>query len=119
LARDPSRFSSAWNFGPEEGISTTVQQLVDRFLALWPGHHSTVRHESAAAGEHRMLRVDSTKARQNLGWRPTWGMEDTLRATVDWYRAFQESSNNALAKSIEQIREYGEAARRAGVAWAQ
>jgi nucleoside-diphosphate-sugar epimerase len=30
--------------------------------------------------------LDSTRARRELGWKPTVGLEQGLRRTVDWYR---------------------------------
>jgi CDP-glucose 4,6-dehydratase len=117
LAREPSRFASAWNFGPADLPPLTVQQLVHRFLELWP-RHNAVRYESAAAGEHLKLRVDSTKARQELGWRPAWDIDQTLAATVDWYRTHQSAPDMALDYTRAQIADYCAAARRAGIAWA-
>jgi CDP-glucose 4,6-dehydratase len=32
------------------------------------------------------MRGDNTRARERLGWRPRWSLEDGLAKTIDWYR---------------------------------
>jgi hypothetical protein len=39
--------------------------------------------------EAEILRLDSTRAKDQLGWRPQWSLQQTLQATVDWYRDWQ------------------------------
>ena len=39
-------------------------------------------------GEIRNQYLDSTRAKQVLGWRSTWTLEAGLAETVSWYRAF-------------------------------
>jgi len=39
-----------------------------------------------ATNEIRAQYLDSTRARQELGWAPKVGLEEGLRRTVDWYR---------------------------------
>ncbi|HVL98446.1 MAG TPA: NAD-dependent epimerase/dehydratase family protein [Egibacteraceae bacterium] len=39
-----------------------------------------------ASGEIRDQFLDASKARDRLGWRPAWTLEDALRETVAWYR---------------------------------
>jgi CDP-glucose 4,6-dehydratase len=34
--------------------------------------------------------LSARKAREELGWRPAFGLEEGLRETVAWYRAFAE-----------------------------
>jgi CDP-glucose 4,6-dehydratase len=35
--------------------------------------------------EARYLKLDSSRARARLGWRPLLGLDEALQATVDWY----------------------------------
>jgi CDP-glucose 4,6-dehydratase len=56
-----------------------------------------------------MLRLDSTKARQRLGWRPRWGLEEALARTIDWHRAWQGGADMA-AVSLAQIEAFETAA---------
>jgi CDP-glucose 4,6-dehydratase len=48
------------------------------------------------AGEHRheagYLKLDSSKARRELGWRPAWDFDETVERTVSWYRAEQDGA---------------------------
>jgi CDP-glucose 4,6-dehydratase len=79
-------FAGGWNFGPPAASEVPVKTVVDRLAASWgdearwegdPGSHP---HEDA------YLRLDSTKAARRLGWHPSFGLDDALKATVAWYR---------------------------------
>lgn len=84
---DPSRFSEAWNFGPLEHDAVPVAELLGRFIAHWG--EGTWRGEPVVSGPHEahLLRLDSAKARERLGWRVALGLEETVRLTAEWYRA--------------------------------
>jgi CDP-glucose 4,6-dehydratase len=49
------------------------------------------------------LCLDSTKARQKLGWKPVWNLDAALRATAEWYRRFLETGQ---IDSRAQLRQY-------------
>ena len=48
---------------------------------------------SQAPGPHpheaSLLKLDSSKARNRLGWRPRLRLDDALQWVVEWYRAYQ------------------------------
>jgi len=77
----------AWNFGPPPEDERTVREVVERLAALW----GTEARIEGQAGEHphetAALRLDSSLARRELGWRPAWDLERGLQATVEWHRA--------------------------------
>jgi len=77
----------AWNFGPPPEDERTVREVVERLAALW----GTDARIETQAGEHphetAALRLDSSLARRELGWRPAWDLERGLQATVEWHRA--------------------------------
>jgi CDP-glucose 4,6-dehydratase len=85
--------ATAWNFGPADGEARPVAWIVERLDALWPGG---LRWEHDA-GEHpheaRYLKLDSSRARARLGWRPRWDLERTLEAVVESYAALRDGAD--------------------------
>jgi CDP-glucose 4,6-dehydratase len=79
----------AFNFGPERPLS--VLEMHDAVCAALgvPGPAPVVLDE--ARSEIRDQYLDSTKARQELAWEPTFTLEEGLARTVTWYRALLEA----------------------------
>jgi CDP-glucose 4,6-dehydratase len=107
--------AGAWNFGPYPRDNRTVGEILERLRDHWPELTWTVSPEPQPH-EASLLYLDSTKARQLLGWRPVWELEEGLRATAGWYRRFRDSG---AACSREQLDQYLSAARAAGLLWRQ
>lgn len=104
------RHADAWNFGPEEADARPVRWLADRLCELWGrGMAWEDRADPAAPHEAGYLKLDSSRARMRLGWRPAWGIEEGLEGVVEWYRALQ-SGEDMRAVSIEQIEAFERAA---------
>ena len=74
----------AYNFGNE--APTSVLELVKQISALVGGDvpEPTVLDEARHEIPHQYL--DCTRAREALGWQPTYGLEAGLRETIAWYR---------------------------------
>ncbi len=113
----PGDFAEAWNFGPDERGVLTVGQLADRLVAHWGAGGWECRDETEAPHEAGILRLDISKARERLAWRPVLDPEDTVRMTAGWYRARGGGEARALCEG--QIAEYELAARHAGLPWAE
>jgi len=85
LAGDKGLAGQAFNFSNEERV--TVLELVNRIIALMGSDLSPdIRNE--AFSEIREQTLSAAKARDALGWRPLFTLDDGLRNTIDWYRAF-------------------------------
>lgn len=73
----------AFNFSTGERQS--ARELVDRILALMDSKLvPDVRNEASNEIPHQYL--DASKAREVLGWRPGFGLDEGLRKTIAWYR---------------------------------
>ena len=80
----------AWNFGPNPGEELTVREVVESFRKLWPLPLDVVFADAsdASAQTHReagLLRVDPTKAKVELGWRPLFDNAAAISTTTEWY----------------------------------
>jgi CDP-glucose 4,6-dehydratase len=85
LARDPKLAGRAFNFSTEERV--TVLELVQRILKMMDADvEPDVRNEPIS--EIREQYLDARKAREELGWSAMFNIDEGLRATIDWYRAF-------------------------------
>jgi CDP-glucose 4,6-dehydratase len=94
--------SEAWNFGPPAGDLKPVSWVVERFAELWQGAFSWERDNRDNPQEASWLALDSTKARNGLGWRPVWDLDSGLRELVDWHRAHL-AGQDMRAVSLEQV----------------
>jgi CDP-glucose 4,6-dehydratase len=100
--------SGAWNFGSSPAHARTVLELAHEFVAEWG--FGTVTYNSSknsAPHEARYLRLNSAKAARRLGWRPVLGFNESVRNTVDEYRAMESAPKDALYKDrMRRIREF-------------
>jgi CDP-glucose 4,6-dehydratase len=104
LWHDPS-LAGAWNFGPDAGDALPVSALVARLSELWGREIDVRAPEDAQPHEAETLRLDSSRARDALDWRPHWNLERALESIVDWYRALA-AGRSLRDATLAQIRDY-------------
>jgi CDP-glucose 4,6-dehydratase len=104
LAEDGGRFSCGWNFGPADEDAKPVSWIADKLVQSW-GNGASWNHDTAAhPREAHFLKLDTSKARAELGWSPALHLEDALEWIVDWYRAFHAKADlrNITRTQIEK-----------------
>jgi len=104
LFDDGARFAEGWNFGPADDDAKSVGWIVAHLCrclpdAAWQCDASAQPHEA------NILKLDSSKARTRLEWRPCWNLESALQRTLEWHRAWRIGDNMA-AFSLRQIQSY-------------
>jgi CDP-glucose 4,6-dehydratase len=104
---NPKEFAEGWNFGPAEDDARPVAWVADRIASAWGDEAKWSKVGSDPLHEAHFLKVDASKARARLGWRPLLRLEHGLRWTVDWYRRFF-GGRGALMLTEEQIERYCE-----------
>lgn len=102
---DGQIYAEGWNFGPDENHSWSVEKLVAGLCRLWDKDAKWLVKNSDILHEAHYLKLDSSKAIQNLGWRPLISMQDTLAMTVDWYKRFYADEDPRVTV-LEQIAKY-------------
>ena len=101
-------FADAWNFGPEEADARPVQWIVENLCsqvpdAAWQCDAAPQPHEA------NMLKLDSSKAKVQLGWRSRWNLQTALGMTLGWHQAWKQGAD-MTAFSVQQIQAYEAAA---------
>jgi CDP-glucose 4,6-dehydratase len=101
--RDSGRdYAEAWNFGPDDSDTKPVRFIADELAVHWgpsavweqtPGRHP---HETTC------LKLNATKARTRLGWRPRTTLATAIKWTGQWYKAWKDGSD-MRAVSLKQI----------------
>jgi CDP-glucose 4,6-dehydratase len=98
-------FGEAWNFGPDKNECWPVSKLAEQFTKLIPGHPGVGLNTSTNPHEAHFLRLDCTKAKDKLKWKPKLTTSEAIQLTANWYLDC-ESNKNLKAVTNEQIRNY-------------
>jgi CDP-glucose 4,6-dehydratase len=107
---EDSAAAEAWNFGPAPEDELPVREIVARLDELWPDGIEWRVEPDTGRPETQVLRVDSSKARQELGWSARWELEQGLAQTVDWFSAGRDGEDTR-AVTVRQIEAYSAALR--------
>ena len=105
LAQSGPQYASAWNFGPAETDAKPVSWIADELVRLWGERASWTRDAAVHPKESNFLKLDASKARTSLGWRPALPLDQALLWIVEWWRAFQQGSNMRILTN-SQIERY-------------
>jgi CDP-glucose 4,6-dehydratase len=93
LAEQPELAGEAFNFSTESKV--TVLELVRQILDVMGSDlKPDIRDEARNEILHQFL--DSAKARRILGWEPSFGLDEGLRKSAEWYTAFLKQDRNRL-----------------------
>jgi CDP-glucose 4,6-dehydratase len=84
--------ASSWNFGPDAEDCASVQTVADQLCRLWSKTARWQHKTTDVPHEAGLLRLDASLAWQVLKWRPRWRLDEALRHTVEWHRAWLEGS---------------------------
>ena len=105
-----NRFDGGWNFGPAEESTVTVGEVVMKVADLYgEGAGFTSVDLENQPHEATLLRLDITKAEEELNWKPRWPLDVSLAKTVDWYKQDLEGADMRRV-TRDQISEYLKAA---------
>ncbi len=81
---DAARHDTSWNFGPSPDDALTVGEIADRVAARWGDGASWRTTDDVGSHEAGRLTLDSSRARDELGWSPVLRVDEAVAFTVDW-----------------------------------
>ena len=88
LYTEGQEYAEGWNFGPEDNDVKNVIWIVENLIQQL---QADVKWEYFSADSHHeatYLKLDISKARQKLNWRPRLRLDRTLLLIADWHRQY-------------------------------
>ena len=98
------KFDEAWNFGPEKENIVSVKELLNKTIVNYGKGEWNDVSDKEKLHEAKLLSLDITKAKTELGWYPSLGLDETVEYTADWYKRYKKEDVFYLC--IEQIENY-------------
>lgn len=102
---EDGKYADWYNVGPDECDCVTTGELVDIFCQQWGDDIRWKNVSVEGPHEANFLKLDCSKIKSHLQWQPRWHIEDALRETVVWAKAYQKGEDIANVME-EQIREF-------------
>lgn len=106
LQYDSIELGSCYNIGPDEYDCITVGELADMFCKCW-GEGASWKNisEKDAPHEANFLKLDCSKIRRAMNWKPHWHIDEAVKKTVEWSKCYL-NGGDVSAVMKKQILEY-------------
>lgn len=99
---EDGRYAGSYNVGPDSRDCLTTGELADLFCRSWGGGMCWEHVGSEGPHEDKILRLDCSKIRSELGWAPRWRINRAVEETVAWTKAWLDGED-ALSIMERQI----------------
>jgi CDP-glucose 4,6-dehydratase len=100
-------YADGWNFGPNDEDVKTVGWIINCLSSELGGRIECAHSERSHLHEANYLKLDCSKAKNHLNWKPRWNIQGALESIVDWHREFI-GGGDMRQFSIGQINKYME-----------
>lgn len=105
LIEDPSNTPATLNFGPFGSKVRPVRDVVGGLVTRWGNGAAWCTETGHSPHEAGILALNSSLARDSIGWHPRLTFDETLDFTAEWYRAYNEGARMDRL-TLQQITAY-------------
>lgn len=101
---NPIKYCEGWNFGPHAESISTVWDVATKVVENYGSGELRDLSDPNALHEAKLLMLDISKAKFQLGWEPRMNINQTIALTVDWYK--QYLTKNVYNVCVDQIENF-------------
>jgi CDP-glucose 4,6-dehydratase len=116
LLEEKQKFADAWNFGPSDEESITVEDAVRNIKKHWSKVDYEINSDSNQLHEANLLKLDCSKAHILLKWKDVWDSDITFEKTTKWYKSYYEDNKRILTQN--DLESYVTDAKYKNIEWA-
>jgi CDP-glucose 4,6-dehydratase len=98
-------FAQGWNFGPKDDDARPVQWIVEHMIKTWGNGASWQKEAGSHPHEANYLKLDISKAKERLDWRPRWSLAKALEQIAIWHKAWI-AQDDMHQLCLDQIQQY-------------
>ena len=106
LFDDPIRYSTAYNFGPNSNDVLTVESMVEKAIKIYGNGRYKIENQNNQPHEAGLLKLDISKANEELKWLPKYNSDEAIKNTINWYKIYKQDITKIDKYTEMQIREY-------------
>ena len=100
------QYAGFYNVGPDDCDCVTTGDLVDLFCKYWGDSAEWINQaEKNAPHEANFLKLDCSKLKSVFGWKPRWHMDECMKYTTQFYKAWL-AGENIPAEMDREIKEF-------------
>lgn len=103
LSENPIKYSQAFNFGPNTTDALSVEEMVKMTIEKWgSGKYKSVINPNNPH-EAGLLKLDISKAVNELNWIPVFNAQKAVDRTINWYKKYYSgiSASELIKLDIE------------------
>ena len=103
---DKDRYEGSYNVGPDDCDCVTTGELVDLFCKYW-GPEATWKDVSEANAPHEagFLKLDCSRIKRVMQWKPKWHIQDAVANSVQWSKVYL-AKGDLIAEMEKEITDY-------------
>ena len=102
-AYESENLPDAFNFGPDEREARPVCWLADAMAKTWGDGASWKESSGDHPHEAASLALDSTRAREILGWTPLLDTAESVAWTTRWYKSAHDLTGEQIERFMEMV----------------
>ena len=120
LAQSGKNHGEAYNFGPSADQNYPVSKLIDEMSKYWDQiRWNDISNNKGHVHEAGLLKLNCDKSLFDLQWHSALQFEETVKMTVEWYKAYYQNQEQSMYDfTIDQIELYTKAAKLKDISWA-
>ncbi|WVN42733.1 CDP-glucose 4,6-dehydratase [beta proteobacterium MWH-UniP1] len=107
LLKEGPKYAEAWNFGPNDQDAKPVGWLATELTKRWGENAAWNANSGHHPHEAHYLKLDISKARAELDWRPKLRIAEALDLVIDWTKAYA-AGTDMNKFTLAQIASYQE-----------
>lgn len=101
---EPTQYCEGWNFGPLPESISTVWEVANKVVKYYGSGKLNDVSNPNNLHEAKLLMLDISKAKFQLGWEPRMDISQCVELTIDWYKRYKnEEVYNICLQQINRF----------------